>query len=44
MIEEFEQGDIAECPHCGKEFEMNNLSEDDYNDFDQYFEHVSVCG
>ena len=44
MTEEFEQGDIAECPLCGKEFEMHNLSEDEYNDFDQYFEHVSLCG
>ncbi|WP_190323389.1 hypothetical protein [Rummeliibacillus sp. TYF-LIM-RU47] len=42
-IQEFRLGDIAECPHCGKEFEMNNLDEEDYNDFDQYFEHVSVC-
>jgi hypothetical protein len=42
-VYEFEQGDIAECHHCGKEFEMNNLNEEDYNDFDQYFEHVSMC-
>lgn len=43
MDEEIKQGDIVECPHCGKEFEMNNLTEDDYNDFDKYFEHVTLC-
>lgn len=42
-VQEFELGDIAECPHCGKEFEMNDLDEEDYNDFDKYFEHVSNC-
>lgn len=44
VIEEFELGDIAVCHHCGKEFEMNNLDEDDWNDFDKYFEHVTTCG
>ncbi len=34
MNEEFKQGDIAECPYCGTEFQ---------DDFDQYFEHVSAC-
>lgn len=42
-VQEFELGDIAECPHCGEEFEMNNLSEDDFDDFDDYFMHVSMC-
>lgn len=42
-VQEFELGDIAECPHCGKKFEMNDLGEEDYNDFDKYFEHVSIC-
>ncbi|WP_176473323.1 hypothetical protein [Niallia circulans] len=42
-IQEYGLGDIAECPHCGKEYEMKNLDEEDYNDFDQYFEHVSIC-
>ena len=36
-------GDIVVCPNCGKEFEMNDLNEDSYNDFDMYFEHVSIC-
>lgn len=42
-IFEFEEGDVAICPHCEKEFEINNLKDDDYNDFDVYFEHVSIC-
>lgn len=36
-------GDIIECPECGKSFEMNDLSEDDLNDFDVYFEHITTC-
>ena len=40
---EFEEGDIAECPHCGLEFEMNDLSEDDWDNSDAYFEHVTTC-
>lgn len=43
MVDEFELGDVAVCPHCGKEFEMNNLDEDNWNDFDDYFEHVTTC-
>lgn len=43
MTEEFEEGDVAQCPHCGKEYKLDNLSEDDYDDFDQYFEHVTTC-
>ena len=43
MIQEFGLGDIVECPHCGKEFEINNLDENDINDFDNYFEHVTTC-
>lgn len=37
-------GDVVECPHCRKEFEINDVDEDNYNDFDIYFEHVSTCG
>lgn len=37
-IEHFNIGDIATCPECGKEFEING---DD--DFDDYFEHVTTC-
>lgn len=44
MILEVELGDVIECPHCGKEFEMNNLDEDEIDDFDNYFEHVTTCG
>lgn len=43
MRDEITEGDIRECPHCGKEFEMNDLSEDDLNDFDNYFEHITTC-
>lgn len=42
-IEEFYEGDVAECPVCGKEFELNNLDEDELNDFDEYFEHITTC-
>lgn len=42
-IQEFSLGDIAECPNCGKYFEMNNLDDDELNDFDNYFEHVTTC-
>lgn len=37
-IETYEEGDTAECEHCGKQFEINND-----NDFDNYFEHVTCC-
>jgi len=43
MNEEFKQGDIAECPYCGTEFQLDYISEEEYDDFDQYFEHVSAC-
>ena len=43
-VQEFESGDIAECPHCGREFEMNNLDEEDFDDFDEYFMHVTMYG
>ncbi len=43
-IEDFVLGDIAECPHCGKEFELNNFHEDEPDDFDEYFEHITTCG
>lgn len=42
-VQEYGLGDIAECPLCGKEFEMNNLDDEDINDFDLYFEHISTC-
>jgi hypothetical protein len=42
-IQEFSLGDIAECPNCGKEFELNNLDDEDINDFDMYFEHITTC-
>lgn len=32
-IYEFAEGDIMECPYCEKEFD----------DFDDYFEHVTTC-
>lgn len=44
MILEVGLGDIVECPHCGKEFEMKNLDDENINDFDVYFEHVTTCG
>lgn len=43
MIAEYQEDDVAVCPKCGKEFELKNLSEEDINDFDIFFEHVSVC-
>lgn len=42
-IQDFGLGDIAECPNCGKEFEMNNFDEDDIDDFDNYLEHITIC-
>ncbi|MGO4890316.1 hypothetical protein ACJ2A9_21420 [Anaerobacillus sp. MEB173] len=42
-IREFSLGDIVECEHCGKEFELNNLDEDEFDDFDGYFEHITTC-
>lgn len=41
--QEVNLGDIVECPHCKKEFEMNNFSDDDLDDFDEYFEHITTC-
>lgn len=43
MNEEFKQGDIAECPYRGTEFQLDYISEEEYDGFDQYFEHVSAC-
>ncbi|KIL74210.1 hypothetical protein [Bacillus badius] len=42
-IHEFGLGDIAECPNCGRGFELNNLDEEELNDFDEYFEHITTC-
>lgn len=42
-IHEFSLGDIAECPRCGREFELNNMDEEELNDFDEFFEHVTTC-
>ena len=42
-IHDFGLGDVAECPQCGKEFEMNNLDDEEINDFDVYFEHFTTC-
>ena len=44
MISEFGISDVIECPRCGREFELNNLDEDNHDDFDEYFEHVTACG
>ncbi|WP_181898665.1 hypothetical protein [Halobacillus trueperi] len=43
-VQEINLGDVVDCPYCGKEFEMKNLDDDDLNDFDEYFEHITVCG
>lgn len=42
-IYEYEQGDVMECPNCGKEFTLENIDEDELDDFDAYFEHVTTC-
>jgi len=42
-IQYFNVGDIAQCPNCSKEFEMSNLDDEELNDFDEYFEHVTTC-
>lgn len=42
-VTEFGHGDIMECPHCGKEFEINNIDDDELDDADTYFEHVTTC-
>ncbi|MFD1777035.1 hypothetical protein [Paenibacillus rhizophilus] len=43
MIIDFGLGDIAECPRCGREFEINNLDDEELDDADRYFEHVTTC-
>jgi hypothetical protein len=42
-IQHYGVGDIAECPHCGREFELMNLEEEELDDFDEYFEHITTC-
>lgn len=37
------EGDTVWCPHCEKEFHIGELSEDEWDDADRYFEHVSTC-
>lgn len=41
-MDEIGLGDIVECPSCSREFAMNNLDEDEFDDFDEYFMHVSI--
>lgn len=36
-------GDVVECPHCRKTFEMNYFALDDYDDYEEYLTHVAVC-
>lgn len=43
-VQEFELGDIAECPNCEKEFELKDSKEDEPDSFDEYFEHITTCG
>lgn len=43
MKAEFQEGDIAVCPRCGAEHEMNYLDEDELDDFDEYFMHITTC-
>jgi hypothetical protein len=42
-IREIDSGDIMECPHCGRDFEMNNINDEDIDDFDDYFMHITTC-
>ena len=37
------EGDTVLCPHCEKEFYMEKFHEEEWDDFDRYFEHVSTC-
>ncbi len=43
MIIEFELGDIVECPVCQKVFEITRIDDDELDDSDLYFEHVTMC-
>ncbi|WP_445478009.1 hypothetical protein ACULLL_16745 [Lysinibacillus irui] len=42
-VQEFGLRDSAECPYCGKAFEMNDIDEEDDNDYERYLEHVLIC-
>lgn len=43
MPVEFELGDTVECPVCRKVFEITRIDDDDIDDSDLYFEHVTMC-
>ena len=40
---EIREGDYVNCIHCGKEFHIKNVSDNDWDDFDSYFEHLTTC-
>lgn len=40
---EFGEGETVECPHCGKEFNIESIDDEEWDDSDVYFEHVSMC-
>ena len=43
MIIEFELGDIVECPVCRQSFEITRIDDNELDDSDLYFEHVTMC-
>lgn len=43
MIIEFEIGNNVECPACKRTFTINHMDEDEPDDTDFYFEHVTLC-
>lgn len=42
-IQEIGLGDEVECPHCGREFALKDINDEELDDFDVYFEHITTC-
>lgn len=40
---EYELGVTVECPVCHQVFELIHLDDEELNDSDLYFEHVTMC-
>ncbi|MHA7580416.1 hypothetical protein ACX12E_08455 [Paenibacillus vandeheii] len=43
MIIEYELGDTVECPVCCRVFTITRIDDEELDDSDLYFEHVTMC-
>ncbi|WJH28431.1 hypothetical protein N6H13_25910 [Paenibacillus sp. CC-CFT742] len=40
---DYELGDTVECPVCLRVFEITRIDDEELDDSDLYFEHITMC-